>query len=157
MPDEPGQSPVVYLAAPLFTQAERAWNRALADRLQRQVGCTVILPQDFGPCDEAASEESHEAIFRRCLDGVDRCDALIAVLDGADADSGTAFEMGYAHALAKPLIGLRTDFRQLQDQGANLMLARPCAALVRLTEFGADLDVVAEAVAGALVRCLGSG
>jgi nucleoside 2-deoxyribosyltransferase len=38
----------IYLAAPLFSQAERVYNRGLKERLERLVpSCQVTLPQDF--------------------------------------------------------------------------------------------------------------
>jgi len=48
---------------------------------------------------------------------------MVAVIDGADADSGTAWEMGYAFALGKRVIALRTDFRSVGiNEKVNLML-----------------------------------
>ena len=50
-----------------------------------------------------------EYIFMKCVEGVDASDLVVAVLDGVDVDSGTAWEIGYAYAKGKPVIGLRTD------------------------------------------------
>ena len=61
---------------------------------------------------------------------LDAADALVAILDGPDADSGTCIEMGYAKAQGKPVIGIRTDFRESQDRGLNLMVAGVCTRLV---------------------------
>ena len=48
---------------------------------------------------------------------------MIAIIDGADADSGTAWEMGYATGLKKTVIALRTDFRTTgSHERVNLML-----------------------------------
>ena len=41
--------------------------------------------------------------------------ALIALIDGCDLDSGTCAEIGFAAALGKPVIGLRTDTRWAGD------------------------------------------
>ena len=49
---------------------------------------------------------------RKAIDG---CDAVLAVLDGADVDSGTASEIGYAFAKGKTIIGYRSDFRLSAD------------------------------------------
>lgn len=54
--------------------------------------------------------------------GVDDSDILIAILDGADSDSGTCFECGYARAKGKKIIGVRTDLRAGEDGGLNAML-----------------------------------
>lgn len=42
-------------------------------------------------------------------------EGVLAVLDGSDVDSGTASEIGYAAALNKIVVGLRTDFRMAGD------------------------------------------
>jgi len=46
---------------------------------------------------------------------IEACDAVVAVLDGPDVDSGTAAEIGYAHARGKMIIGYRGDFRLAAD------------------------------------------
>jgi nucleoside 2-deoxyribosyltransferase len=48
---------------------------------------------------------------------------IVAIIDGADADSGTAWEMGYAAGLKKTVIAIRTDFRMAgSHERVNLML-----------------------------------
>lgn len=49
------------------------------------------------------------------------CDALFAVLDGPDVDSGTASEIGFAAALGKPVIGWRSDLRETGDNSETLV------------------------------------
>jgi nucleoside 2-deoxyribosyltransferase len=46
---------------------------------------------------------------------IDSCDAVFAVLDGVDVDSGTAAEIGYAFAKGKPIVGYRGDYRLSAD------------------------------------------
>ncbi len=54
---------------------------------------------------------------------IDRSDAVLAILDGVDVDSGTAAEIGYAFAKGKRVYGLRTDFRLAGDNiGATVNL-----------------------------------
>jgi nucleoside 2-deoxyribosyltransferase len=52
---------------------------------------------------------------------IDSCDAVLAVLDGSDVDSGTAAEIGYAAAKHKPVVGLRCDHRVTGDNEAALV------------------------------------
>jgi nucleoside 2-deoxyribosyltransferase len=54
----------------------------------------------------------NERVGRRNAELIDRCDGVLAVLDGTDVDSGTAAEIGYARARGKPVVGLRTDLRE---------------------------------------------
>jgi nucleoside 2-deoxyribosyltransferase len=50
------------------------------------------------------------------------CDVLLGVLDGAEVDSGTAAEIGFAAASAKKCFGLRTDWRDSGEFGLALNL-----------------------------------
>jgi nucleoside 2-deoxyribosyltransferase len=121
---------LVYLAGPLFTHAELEYNRKLRDTLLN--GFSVFLPQE--DAEDAAQErerQNQECIFLKCVEGIDASDIIVAVLDGADVDAGTAWEAGYAYAKGKPVIGLRTDFRELSDGIVNLMLEMAIVALAR--------------------------
>jgi len=136
---------IIYLAGPLFSQAEQRFNRELADIMARR-GMDVLLPQE-DPSQYAESDRPG-AIFRSCVSMIERADAVLAVLDGADVDSGTAFEIGYAYASGKPVIGLRTDFRQLEEDGVNIMISR--SADIVLSEAGEALERTIERAARAL-------
>jgi len=46
---------------------------------------------------------------------IDQAQAVVAVLDGTDVDSGTAAEIGYAFARGKRIVGYRGDFRLSAD------------------------------------------
>ncbi len=146
----------VYFAAPLFTQQERRWNRQVAEALAAELDCEVTLPQDFARDGRKNDPRHFGEIFRYCLEGVEGCDVVVAVLDGPDADSGTAFEMGYAFALGKPVVGVRTDFRKQQERGTNLMLSRACRAFVHVLSFNEDVGPVVRELA-AKVRLAAAG
>ena len=133
----------IYLAAPLFTQVERRWNRELAKAIAAAIpDCTVFLPQDIKVGERFNDSRHFPIIFKACIQGVDEADVVLAVLDGADADSGTCFEVGYAYAKGKPVIGVRTDFRPGQERGLNIMLARACAYFVSDLSFNEDLGII---------------
>ena len=145
----------LYLAGPLFTQAERAWNVALADRLTR-AGHSVFLPQTEV---QAIASLDAETIFQVDVNGVRSAEAVVAVVDGADPDSGTSFEVGLAYALGIPIILVRTDFRAGGDAlprqklaTVNLMLAQAAVGVVALTDPGTSLDSLADALIAALAQ-----
>lgn len=122
---------LIYLAGPLFTHAELEYNRKLKDMLLNN-GFSVFLPQE--DAEDVAQErerQNQERIFIRCVEGVVASDLIVAVLDGVDVDSGTAWEIGYAYAKEKPVIGLRTDFRELADGIVNLMVEMAIVSLAR--------------------------
>jgi nucleoside 2-deoxyribosyltransferase/predicted secreted protein len=120
----------VYLAAPLFSEAERQYNLTVAHVLKENF-FHVFLPQENGDISAARDEQAHEQIYRANMRAIESADLIVAVIDGADADSGTAWEMGYATAKGKSVIALRTDFRQVGcEELVNLMLERS-ATVVR--------------------------
>ena len=93
----------LYFAGPLFSAAERAWNAEIVAEL-RASGHEVFLPQEQEPGRDAAG------IFATDVAGIDWAAALVAIMDGPDPDSGTAWECGYAYG-KKPVILVRTDIR----------------------------------------------
>ncbi|MEM2124515.1 MAG: nucleoside 2-deoxyribosyltransferase [Methanolinea sp.] len=115
----------VYLAAPLFSAAERRYNAYIRDLLVSHY-FSVFLPQEAG--DDSGHRDVHgmREIFSRCCAEIERSDVLVAIIDGADADSGTAWEIGYACARGIPVVALRTDFRRAgPHEHVNLMLEVP--------------------------------
>ena len=112
----------IYLAAPLFSEAEREFNAKIAGIL-REKKYAVHLPQEVGDDSSTRDEAETGRIFEYNLKALDECDIVVAVVDGADADSGTAWEIGYAYAVKKRIILLRTDFRRVgRSEAVNLML-----------------------------------
>jgi nucleoside 2-deoxyribosyltransferase len=111
----------LYIAAPLFTEAERGFNIVLAHALEA-AGHEVHLPQRNTPNAEGA--ERTTTIFRGNIAALARADAIVAVCDGPQVDDGTAWEIGYGYGRNIPIYGLRTDTRiaQQADERINLMI-----------------------------------
>ena len=106
----------IYLAAPLFSQAEQNFNWRLYEFLTSE-GYAVFLPQK--ECEHKRGKE----IYETCLAGLRAAAVVVAILDGADADSGTCWECGYAVGCGIPTIAVRTDIRESGDtRGFNAML-----------------------------------
>lgn len=153
-----GKSMRIYFAAALFTQVERKWNRLLAAALEQALpGLEVVLPQDFKVAGKYNSERHYGALFKMCVEGVESADAVLAILDGAEVDSGVAWEMGYAYAKGKPVIGLRTDFRPGAEHGVNIMLSRSCRYFIRDFSFQEDVALLAKDVVRRLKRLKPAG
>jgi nucleoside 2-deoxyribosyltransferase len=139
----------IYFAGPLFSAAERDWNVALASAL-RTAGHEVFLPQEQEPGKDAAG------IFATDVGGIDWADGLVAIMDGADPDSGTSWEVGYAYG-KKPIVLVRTDMRRNEGSGGsgyNPMLTE--AATIRIDAIAAPMSDVATAVLDALGRLVAS-
>jgi nucleoside 2-deoxyribosyltransferase len=124
--------PIIYFAAPLFTQGEWHWNAQVVTHL-RDHGFEVVVPQERATPMLCGAEEFDAALlFHENVRGIERAGAVLAILDGADADSGVCWECGYASHLRRPVIGLRTDIRKSGDdpRGVNLMLSECCSDLI---------------------------
>jgi nucleoside 2-deoxyribosyltransferase len=106
----------------------------------------VFLPQE-----SEVQHGSATAIFKSDVAGVDWAEIVVANMDGADPDSGTAWECGYAYGRGKPVVLFRTDFRKAgESDGApyNLMLTEAAAKVLHLPR--ATIDAVGSALIAAL-------
>jgi nucleoside 2-deoxyribosyltransferase len=128
-------APGIYLAGPLgFTEAGRAYHSLEVVRRVRDAGYRPLDPWDVprsiekafaipkgDPRRLAALRRANNAAGRRNAAMIVAAAAVLAILDGYDVDSGTAAEIGYAAALGKPVIGLRTDSRLTGDNEATIV------------------------------------
>jgi nucleoside 2-deoxyribosyltransferase len=144
----------LYFAGPLFSNAERQFNAALASRIEA-AGFTVFLPQRDGaerdrpPYASMTREQRRAAMFELDTTEIVACDIFLIILDGRVPDEGAAFELGVAYACkrlqysAKRLIGLHTDARAaFIGAKLNPMLAAPLDAL------HTDEDALLQALVG---------
>jgi nucleoside 2-deoxyribosyltransferase len=133
----------LYFAGPLFTLPERTWNAEVVAAL-RSVGHEVFLPQEKEPGLDPAG------IFATDVGGIDWADGLVAIVDGADSESGTSWEVGYAYGGRKPTVLVRTDIRDVAGKAAgyNAMLAE--SATIRLDLPAASTIEVITAILEAL-------
>ena len=136
----------IYLAGPLFSTAEQEFNSRLTSLL-RESGHEVWLPQEEEQRDKTATE-----IFQKDVEGIDWAEVIVANMDGADPDSGTCWECGYAYK-KKPIVVFRTDFRAGDDPKKapyNLMLTE--SATERLDLAFLETKDVAARICEALLR-----
>ena len=116
----------IYLAGPLFSEAERNYNKQLKTILNKK-GFNVFLPQEDAFDNSTLRDDNKNmVIFENNIRGIDLSDVIVAILDGgSDVDSGTAWEVGYAYSNKVPIYGIRTDFRTLGTEGrVNLMIEK---------------------------------
>ncbi len=125
----------VYLASPLGFAAS---TKAYMDELERALagtGIEIINPwkSDFNAAFQhtnaiadyaervAALRRLNTEVGRENEESIRASDAVLAVLDGVDMDSGTASEIGFAFALGKRVHGLRTDIRLIGDNEGSVI------------------------------------
>lgn len=112
----------IYLSGPLFSQGEIAWAKNVKALLERRLDCKIIWPHEI-------ASGSMEQIFRANLNALDECDIMVAILDGPQADDGTAWEVGYFFSQGKKILGIRTDLRragEFEKSKVNLMVECSC-------------------------------
>ena len=124
-------SPLVYVAGPLFDEGERWWIEIVGARIAAH-GLSTFLPHRDNP--DKTPDNTLE-IFRNDRDAIDRCDLVVANLNGVTTDDGTAWEIGYAVGIGRPVIGLFTDWRcRFADEVVNLMIEHSVERIVRSLE-----------------------
>jgi nucleoside 2-deoxyribosyltransferase len=128
----------IYLAGPLgFSEAGRAFHERVVKQGIEALGhvavdpwalidpaeIAIVVSLPYGQERRDRWRELNATIGRTNTEAIDSCDIVFAVLDGADVDSGTAAEIGYAFARGKVILGYRGDFRLSADnEGSTVNL-----------------------------------
>lgn len=116
----------IYIAGPMFSQAELEFNEKLAKALEN-AGFSVFLPQRDG-CRMSdllktmTPLDASRMIFETDLQNIRACDAFLFVLDGRVPDEGACVALGYAYSQGVPCYGLKTDPRSAVNGEINPML-----------------------------------
>ncbi len=100
----------VYVAGPLFNSHERWYLERITERLE-DAGYRTFLPHRDAGLVKLGSSEERLRIFQGDIDALNEADLIVALLTGADHDSGTSAELGYMYALRKPCFGINDDKR----------------------------------------------
>ena len=116
----------IYLAGPLFNEAELSFNRQIKNLLSKYFD--VYLPQEDGGLMVKMIEEgcsvdiAKRYVFNKDVDAMTKADCLLIILDGRTIDEGAAFELGYSYALRKTCVAYQSDSRRLLPFGNNPMI-----------------------------------
>lgn len=117
----------IYIAAPLFSQAEKEFNLTV-DRALRRLGLDTYLPQrdagEAAPLIRAGADEHtvRARLFTADCAAVGACELFLLVLDGRVPDEGACFELGLAWAAGKTCFGLQTDCRRFGGTDSNNLM-----------------------------------
>ena len=142
---------MVYMAGPLFSQAERTFLEQMVEAIAKATNLDPVT--DFflphRDSSELGKQPKRKEIFELDMQRLDTAAIAIGFLDGQDVDSGTCIELGYAYAHGKKIFGLVTDFRALYDadpgpERPNLMVWGVCEEGKTLFH---DIDSLAAAIA----------
>lgn len=124
-----GQPHRIYLAGPIFSAGEIAWTREFCIALRERLADDGEI---IWPFELSTSQWKREEIFRENLRALDRCDLMVAILDGGQVDDGTAWEIGRFYHEGKKVLGVRTDIRsagESESSRVNLMIEFSCLSI----------------------------
>jgi len=109
----------VYIAGPqVFRPDAEEYYLQVQQRCQA-LGLYALIPWTPDP-DEPA------VIFQRNVRLLTECDGVVAGVDpfrGGEPDSGTAWEIGFAYALGKPIVMWGMDYRPVAEKHAPYITA----------------------------------
>jgi hypothetical protein len=114
----------LYVAGPLFSEAERSWLDELAVRLRAE-GFDCFVPHENFP---ELADVTLELVYRIDTEGLRSANALVAWLDGPIVDDGTACEIGMFAELVRSggsqyqgIIAISTDIRLERRRAGNVV------------------------------------
>ena len=116
----------IYIAAPLFSDAEKEFNLNV-DEYLIGMGFDTFLPQRDGflmaeLLKDHTKEEAKRIIFEKDVEEIKQSDILVFILDGRIPDEGACVEIGIGYTLGKECIGLKTDVRSLIEGEDNPLI-----------------------------------
>ena len=122
------RQPRVYYAASLFNEGERDFNLKVISMI-RELGYSTWFPQEdvgllskFIENDGMTLEQARRHIFDLNIREVQAADLVVFCLDGRVPDEGACIEAGIAWGLDKRIVALKTDFRDGEPGGNNIMI-----------------------------------
>jgi nucleoside 2-deoxyribosyltransferase len=111
----------IYIAGPLFNSHERNYLELIVSELEGN-GYQCFLPhRDQSGIDESEmegtnmSQATKDKIFNADLTALKKADLTVALMTGQDIDSGTAAEIGFTYANAKPIIAVTAYERRFRN------------------------------------------
>lgn len=106
------KTPSVYIAGPdIFRPGAKRYYDTV-ERICASLQLRALVPLDPSLRASGQCSERNKSLIRQA-------DGMVANLEafrGADSDSRTAYEVGFADALEKPVVGYLTDHREMFDK-----------------------------------------
>lgn len=140
----------LYLAGPDVFRPDASAHGERLLALCADHGFTGVFPLEESLPEGASPQEVAAHIYRRNLERIEACDAVVANLDffrGPEPDSGTCFEVGYAIARGKPVLAYVAEAGSFAERIRRrhpraVRDARHDAQGWRLEEFGLPLNLM---------------
>lgn len=129
----------VFIASPFFSEEQIDRVQRLESALMQNPYVSEIFSARFHQFEhlEFGSKEWRRKVFRNDLRNLRRADVLVGIRDfeGKFVDSGTAFEIGYAYSMRKPILLINE-----RNATMNLMMANSLHAYFTKVEDLARYD-----------------
>ncbi len=131
----------IYLASPFFNDKEKeTMERVL--KVLRNSGYDVFAPYEFKLPDawELDNAEWGNRIFKEDVQQLSDSSIVVAINHGLWSDTGTAFEVGYAYSLGKPIYIVCFD-----ENIDSLMINNAAIGFINYKEFlkSDKIDIIA--------------
>jgi len=106
----------IYLASPLFDVKQKARINKVVNEL-RKGGHEVYSPMEHEIPNawELPNSEWAFFVYAEDLENLKKADAVVAIYEGMDSDTGTAWEIGCAFALSKKIYVIVEDVSKIQS------------------------------------------
>lgn len=134
----------VFISGPIFSEGEIWFIKQVAsvvESLGFKALWAFMEERELLIDKKLAGKEWTEKVYAFVTERIDKCDFVVAILDGVDVDSGTAWEIGYAVSKGKKVIGIKTDERiYAKDQAVNLMIQESVKIVKSLEELMDELS-----------------
>jgi nucleoside 2-deoxyribosyltransferase len=128
----------VYIAGKLWEEKDRVKVEAI-DKICKFLNFETFLPhRDAGVYQEGMDPFP---IFKKDKDFVDWCDVVVALLDWQGISSGTAWELGYAYAKGKKIIGVVEDKKSVDKKFRTCVMCFNSVDVVELDELKNTLQL----------------
>ena len=142
--------PRIYLAGPDVFRPDASEHGRRAVALCAEHGFAAVFPLENALPTDLSPQALARHIYQANIAHIAACDAVLANLDffrGAEPDSGTCFEVGYAVALGKPVIGYLPESGSLAERIRGRLPHAVGEGLVdaagwQLEEFGLPLNLM---------------
>lgn len=126
-----------YIAGKLWDIQDRVKVEEI-DKVCKDLGMKTFLPhRDAGIYDDGMDPLP---IFKKDRDMIDWCDLMVALLDWQGISSGTAWELGYAHAKNKPIIGIVEDKKSLNKKYRICVMCFNSVKVIEIKDLKKELE-----------------
>lgn len=114
----------IYVAGPFFNEKERISLSYMISRIKSiypKANLFIPMEHEIPGGVEMPNSVWAKKVFDMDVRAIEESDMVIAMYTGHYSDTGTVWEMGFAHALGKPVVGFIPSWAQTEDVSLMVM------------------------------------